>query len=891
MKFFTKPKGALLLYNILKRTFIITVLIMVISVAEINDAASQNLSDEGLSANKQLSGSREELIKSFQSMKKEGQSLPSSSVINTKPVNPGNKEGGSDQTRTGQMNKPEIIEEEPLSQIEKVYNSRLSENEKISQFGYDFFKREISDNFLPVGEGYKVGPGDSVSLYFWGDPVDILGLNGFYTITVDRDGKIFVPNLGVFYVWGLDILYIKEIIHSALAKKFKRFEIALTLGQLRQFPVYVSGYVNKPGVVQSLGTYSVMDVIIQAGGIAKNGSLRSIEIIRKDEKGNKRIKVDLYSLFIKGELVNIQVKEGDSILVNMIGKTAAVTGDVKRPAIYEIADNESIKDAIDYAGGLSHSAYSASARHFRYENDIVRIYEGSLAENSFILKKLSDGDSISIQSVNRIVQNEITVEGYIKYPGIFEWIEGVKLSDVLKKAELLPDTDTGVADIKRKDSGEVVSFSPKGIQSGKGDIPLRKRDVITFYPRWLNEPMHISGEVEESKLVPYYSGIKLLEALKQIKFKGEPALLKAEIYSFNKSAFDKKSDRESADFFTQKLPSNNNRKDLGVNFDPDAAVMINSNIDEKIEISDSLENRKTIYLLDLLVRGDELSDILLEPGDKIVIRNVESNEKNKTITLLGEVKKPGVYRYRSGMKLAEIIEEAGGYTDSAYPGGLIFTRKNAQKLQMNQINMAMISMEEYVTKSSAGISAAGGSEEEKGAIAMVLKQQSAMLSIIKKKSQMALGRLALEIPSSVKALKDGDDNITLVEDDYIYIPAKPNYVLVLGNVYNQISMPHSEGKSVEDYLSDVGGPAKSSDLDSMYIIRANGKIISRESYEREYGFFLSFFRNFDNLELQEGDAVVVPFEIEIPIMWRPMLRDITQIIFQSISTLVLASSL
>ena len=887
MKFLNQPDQALSLYSLLKKISVTAILILGITVTDINDAASQNIPDEGSSVNRQMSGSREDIIKSFQSMKKEGQSLPAglstSSVINTKPLNQAGKDRETEKLPADNWTKFNPGYEEPLSQLETVYNSRLNAEVKIRQFGYDFFKREISDNFLPVGEGYNVGLGDTVSLYFWGDPVDILGLNGFYTITVDRDGKIFVPNLGVFYVWGLDILNIKEIIHNSLAKKFKRFEIALTLGQLRQFPVYVSGYVNKPGLVQSLGTYSVMDVIIQAGGIAGNGSLRNIEVIRKEGKNTRRIKVDLYNLFIKGELVNIPVKEGDSILVNMIGKTAAVTGDVKRPAIYEILENESIKDVIDYAGGLAHSAYSASARHFRYENDNVRIYEGSLSENSFVSKKISDGDSISIQSVNSIVQNEIVVEGYIKYPGIFEWIDGVKLSDVLKKAAMLPDTDTGVADIRRKDSGEVMSFSPKAVLSGRGDMELRKRDVITFYPRWLNEPMHVSGEVEESKLVPYYSGIKLLEALKQLKFKQEPALLKAEIYSFNKSAQDKKKEAAGLRDSSQGLIYKDSTQGAAGITDPATAGLI--------EVSESLENRKTIYLLDLLVRGDELSDIPLQPGDKIVIRNVENNEKNKTITLLGEVKKPGVYRYRSGMKLAEIIEEAGGYTDTAYPGGMIFTRKNAQKLQMNQINMAMISMEEYVTKSSSGISAAGGSEEEKGAIAMVLKQQSAMLSIIKKKSQMALGRLALEIPSSIKDLKEGDDNITLVEDDYIYIPAKPNYVLVLGNVYNQISMPHSEGKSVSDYLSDVGGPAKSSDLDSMYIIRANGKIISRESYEREYGFFLSFFRNFDNLELQEGDAVVVPFEIEIPIMWRPMLRDITQIIFQSISTLVLASSL
>jgi len=846
MKFFNILNTAGFRISRFRKSAVITLAAFIIAAFDMNAAVSQNMLEYVQMGNQQSSGSGVDVNKALQSIQKGKNGLPASSLINTKPDEQ-KQQGAVSELIPGGTGMPGVheIEEEPLSPIEEVFNTRLDPEKKIRQFGYDYFKREIPENFLPVGEGYKVGPGDSVSLYFWGDPVDILGLNGFYTITVDRDGKIFVPNLGVFYVWGLDILDIKEIIHSSLAKKFKRFEIALTLGQLRQFPVYVTGYVNKPGVVLSLGTYSIMDVLIQSGGVARNGSLRNIEIIRKGDKGTKRIKVDLYDLLIKGELVNIPVKEGDSILVNRIGKTAAVAGDVKRPAIYEIFENDSIKEAVDYAGGLSFSAYNANAKYYRYENDSVKVYGGALTDSGFILKKLSDGDCVSIDAVNSVLDNQITVEGYIKYPGTFEWKEGAKLGDLIRKAELLPDTDAGVADIKRKDSAEVVSFSPRGVLSGRGDINLRKRDIVTFYPRWLNEPMHISGEVEESKLVPFYVGIKLLDAIKQIKFNREPSLLKAEIYNLKKPVRNK----------------------------------------------DNQVIKKTVYLIDLLIRGDDNANIVLEPGDKIVIRNVESNEKNKTVTILGEVRRPGVYRYILGKKLSDIIEEAGGYTESAYPRGLIFTRKNAQKLQLNQINISMISMEEYVTKSSAGIGAAGGTDDEKSILAMMIKQQEEMLSLIKKKSTMALGRLALEIPADIKDLKESGDNIQLVEDDYIYIPAKPNYVLVLGNVYNQISMPHVKGKAVEDYLEDVGGPAKSSDLDNIYVIKANGKIISRESYEYKYGYTMSLFRSLDNMELEEGDAVVVPFEINIPVMWRPMLRDITQIIFQSLSALVLATSL
>ncbi len=851
------------------------------------------------------------------------------SIINTRPSTDKSSSQAKDQKSL--LTDDELYRlysKEPLSSIEKVYNSRLpekraaekieeedeymiKEDKKLRQFGYDFFKVRSAENFLPVGDKYAVGPGDTLFLYFWGDPVDILGLNGFYSITVDRDGKIFVPNLGVFYVWGLEINKIKKIVHNSLAKKYKRFEIALTLGQLRQFPVYVSGFVEKPGVVQSLGTYSIIDVLVQAGGVAKNGSLRNIEITRMESGKQKKIRVDLYDFLVSGKPADVTVREGDSVLVNEIGKTAAVTGDVKRPAIYEISNGDTVQSAIDYAGGASFSAYNPGIKHYRYENDKVYIYEGSLDKTEFLQKVMDDGDFIGVEQINSVIENEIEVAGHIRYPGKYSWKEGLKLSEVMKKAQLLPDTDARIGDVRRKHTTTVISFAPENILNGKSDIVLEKRDQITFYPRWLEEPMHVSGQVEESKLVPYFEGIKMLDALKQVRLKGSASILKAEIYSKElktgeidpaevkdiepadelfkedeKEVDAEKASDENIDLF---LKSNPELKGLFKRDEQKADPNVKLTESEKMKImklgkKEKDTTRRTVYLHDLLVRGDEKANLKLRPGDKIVIRKTESNEKNKTITLIGEVNKPGVYEYKPGMKLSDIIEAAGGYTDTAYPRGLIFTRRNAQRLQMNQINISMVAMEEYVNKSSSGLAAAGGSDEEKSAITIVMRQQQQMLALIKKKSKMALGRLALDIPATIDSLKSSDDNIELVQDDYIFVPAKPNYVLVLGNVYNQISMPHVQNKTVEDYLDDVGGPAKNSDLDNIYVIKANGKIISRDSYE-------NFFRDLDDLELEEGDAVVVPFEINIPVMWRPMFRDITQIIFQSVSTLVMALSL
>jgi len=159
------------------------------------------------------------------------------------------------------------------SKLEATYNSRMdaiSKDITVYQFGYDFFNKEVKTDFLlPVGDNYKLGPGDTLSFYLWGDPIDILGLNGFYSLEIGRDGKVFIPSLGAIYMWGMNVSDAKDTLRKLLSKKFKKFEIELTLGKIRNFPIYVSGEVGKQGILFVNGTNSILDALTLAGGITK----------------------------------------------------------------------------------------------------------------------------------------------------------------------------------------------------------------------------------------------------------------------------------------------------------------------------------------------------------------------------------------------------------------------------------------------------------------------------------------------------------------------------------------------------------------------------------------------------------------------------------------------
>ena len=462
----------------------------------------------------------------------------------------------------------------------------------------------------------------------------------------------------------------------------------------------------------------------------------------------------------------------------------------------------------------------------------------------------------------------------------------------------------------------MIPFVPVEILNGKNDIELKERDKIYFYPKWLYNPLMVSGDITGPLVIPYYRGISLLDVMKQMKFKHPTRELKAEVFSISPREILSNDEREFPSENNKHFPDSgspiteddlkkqsNKQKNLTRkgNIPPDSRKTRetrNSNPDYEYEYNDISVQPQIVYLYDLLIRADKLSNIRLKPGMTIQIKKTEPAEKGKNVTILGEISNPGIYSFREGMSLHDLITEAGGYTNQAYPRGLIFIRNSARQIQEEQIRIANLSMQEYATRQQGAFAALGGSSEEGMVAQMMVAQYQKLMQILQEKSQMALGRMALDIPSNAEELKKSNDNIPLVDSDYIYIPQKPNYVLVLGNVYNQLSLPFRPGMTLAQYIDQLGGTTKDADKDEMYIIKANGKIISRRNYSSFFNFSydgmkrsFTLYRSFESLPLEQGDAIVIPAELNVPIMWRAIIKDVTQIAFQSLSTLVLAKSL
>jgi protein involved in polysaccharide export with SLBB domain len=766
---------------------------------------------------------------------------------------------------------------EESSELEININNLFKEilkDKKLKQFGYNFFKKSAK-SISPVGDDYILGPGDSLKVYVWGDPVDLMVINRDFSLTVSPDGTVYVPNVGMLQVSGLSLGDFKKLITSKLSSKFKNLKVDATVEKIRKFNVYLTGFVNSPGMKTVDALDTLVDALILAEGVSKNGSLRNIEIKRKTASGVSVIKVDLYDLFIKGYPIDIKLKDGDVIYVPPIGNVVAIAGEVKRPAIYELKNENSLNEILEFAGGINPSSSEAFARLMRYSKDGIVIKEGVLNDKTFLTIKLENGDFILVGKNPGVLENGINLTGEVYYPGIYSINDTPDLKTLIEKAKPLVNAKSIViTDVKKQQFYTTV----EDVLNGKSNYKFSGSEIVAVLSKFLEEPVYITGEIEESKTIQYYPEITLLDVIKDIKFKDKIENLKILIYNPNEDNNVKELSIEN-----QSQKKYNPNEDNNVNEDYNVKELSMENQSQKKEDVE-LKPAKIIYLYDLLIKG--IGNIKLKPGTIVMIVKKDKNEKAPSVIVTGEVVNPGKYEIEPGKTtLYDVLKLAGGYRENAFPQGLIFMRESIKRLQEEKLETTLAILEEEIIKSKSKY--AFSDEAESKAAMMAIQDQARQIELLKKKALLGLGRISLDIPPLLEDLKNSNQNITLEDGDTIIVPPKPNYVLVLGDVYNQISLPYIKDYRLKDYLDMVGGPTRTGNLNDLYIIKANGRIVSAQNYG---GRFLLWSGIMD-YKLSEGDTIVVPTELKIPIMWRPLIKDIVQIIFQSISTAVLAKRL
>lgn len=739
-------------------------------------------------------------------------------------------------------------ERDLLSPIERsFYQEKIPQvvSREIKQFGYDFFAAKpstfapIAD--VPVGPDYVIGPGDAFTISLWGR------IEASFPVEVDRNGEITLPKVGVLKVWGLTFGQLQKFLLEQISRFYKDFQMNVTMDKLRTIRVYVVGEAQSPGnyLLSSLST--LYHALIAAGGPSKNGSMRNIQLLRN---GKVVENIDLYDFFLRGDRSkDVRLQSGDTIFIPVIGSTVGISGSVKRPAIYELKEPMALKDFINMAGGVTFQGYLQKVQVERVEAHQKKVVvdfdlspEGqiSIASMATILK---DGDFVKIFPIYYQPENIIYLEGHVKRPGSFELKPGMKLSDIIPSIDvLLPDPYLEYAEIQRLTPPEkklqIISFNLGKLLSGdqEQNLLLKNHDrVIIFARASMKEPpqVTISGEVQFPGKYRLTEKMRLKELIYQAgNLKRSAYLQEAEITRLIKT-------------------------------------------EEKVTPQILKINLKEA------LRENPEHNILLEEDDYVFVRQIPKWYVDKTVTVTGEVKFPGIYTFYKGERLSSVLERAGGFTEDAYLPGAFFTRESVRKIQQKRIKEFIEEQEQEIAKEAARAIEAALSKEEAEVRQRALTQRRDL--IYRLKAAEVTGRVVIKLLPLDK-FKGSEYDLELEEGDSIYIPPTPSTVMVMGRVYNPNAILYTKDKTLEYYLNKVGGPAENADTKRIYLVKADGSVISR-TQESFFGWRWDADTSrwvsggFMATPINPGDTILVPERYE-RIYWTREIKDWTQIIFQ-----------
>ena len=274
-----------------------------------------------------------------------------------------------------------------------------------------------------------------------------------------------------------------------------------------------------------------------------------------------------------------------------------------------------------------------------------------------------------------------------------------------------------------------------------------------------------------------------------------------------------------------------------------------------------------------VLERDPAQNLLLKPGDVVTVFGksdigVPLARRTNLIVLEDEFKHPGVYKAEPGETLRQLVVRTGGVTPNAYFFGAVLTRESTRIAQQKSLDEAINRLEADIQRSVLNKTQTGLDTDTAQSVAQQTAAQQSLLARLRQLK--ATGRIILKPPTDAQ-LQDIPD-LPLENGDRLQIPARSATVSVLGSVYNEGSFLYKPEQRVADYLTQAGGPVRSADTGAVYVLRADGSVISK----RQSGWLMG---SFDGERLMPGDAIVVPEDFERT-TWTKELKDWSQILYQ-----------
>ena len=668
---------------------------------------------------------------------------------------------------------------------------------------------------------YEIGPNDVIKLV-------VYGVQEYSSdLTVSKEGKIQVDNVGQIKVAGLTIEAAKTRIkqqmaataYSSLARGESKLDISL--GDIITIHITVIG-AYKSGTYNVSSLSNVISALSEAGGPNAIGSYREIEVIRNNKIFTK---VDLYRFLQYGDQSqNVGLKDNDIIRVPAYKNRVELTGEVKRPGIFEVIGNESFSQILEYAGGFSDDAYSAMVKIIQ-KNDKEKSVK-DLSKLEFGNYQPRSGDVVSISKIINRYQNRVVLNGAVYRPDVYELQPGMRIADLINKADgLKEDAFTGRAQLIRTKPNllkEMISINLlKALEKNTTEnILLQREDEL-----YINSIL----EIRDSLKVDLFGEVKTVGSFNYIdSMTVKDLVLMAGGFTY--------------------------------------AANKNIEVARLVKYGDKVENNQVTTIYKTEINGDlsfnpGQENIVLQPLDVITITKKVGYTLPEVITISGQVQSAGKYTLSSRVeRVSEIVKRAGGLIGEAYGEGAYIKRKrfdvDSLKSDETKTSIELAYTRKFKAKQEADKNSILNTPSATSAMGITdidLNPQAKgnklkdTLNALFKDIEEDYYQIAIDI-NYIMQHPGSELDLVLRAKDEIVIPKMDNRVKISGGVLRPTNIVYREGLTVGECISAAGGISEYAKRGRAYVIYANGK----SNRTKMFGIFRV------NPAIRPGAEVVIP---------------------------------
>lgn len=704
------------------------------------------------------------------------------------------------------------------SPIENMYAARTAE--ELSQFGYDLFgvpnqdtQRQLNtiNNNKPSGavqDNFILGNGDELEIMFTGQRND----RNLYT--VNDQGLLLVQDFPPIPAAGRSIGQVRLSIKSA-ADTLYNTEAFVSLTSVRQIGVLVVGHVKRPGKKALTVFHTVLDALMQSGGIKKDGSLRQIKLVRD---GRSTV-IDVYDLLMNGQsATDLTLRDGDRIVVPAIGPTVAIAGEVKRPGIYEIrpslqamlskpdkrSEQLTLDDMLELGGGVL-----APGKNRFLKLSVTRNGEETVREINNSFKPLfGDGAVLMVSKGTEKRAGTVELVGHTRRPGLHALKQNQTLRALLSSEDILgPEIYALIGAIERWDTDQLthkfLSFPLRLVLQDEFDMKLQDSDVVHLFSR--NHITNLRSSTKKQGEERATEKQDMNDDQRFVKNKEVENQLDTSMAAFlrERSAFVRGAVRNPGPYPVGERTSLESLLSAagGLSLEADTA---------NIEVTADSDGTGT-HRTRLNFNKDNPAETIIAPGDAVRVNQKFKKIEDKSVLIMGEVTNPGRYDLLPGDKLSNLLERAGGFTGQAYPDGAIFSRESERKAEEARFKA-------QARQIKGSIAAALEVDDEKLNAAQIAEARALADEL---EDAQGIGRITVE--ADLGRLKAQPELDALLEaGDRIYIPKRSLNVRVRGEVLSPASLQFREKKEPVDYINEAGGFSFHADKNRSFVLYPDG---------------------------------------------------------------------